>query len=293
MNSAPSTSTSSIATGLKIAGAVVGVLSAATVVYAAVWDHRRRHDPAFRRKLAKQQKKLEKVAEVKQEQGKAQVEQALRRALLLVNAEPVPESPEGKEQFFMEQVALGEQLAARSPEFYVASAISFYKALKVYPAPQELLMIYQKTQPPAVFDLVMELISLDLQSSAQSSSQAGPRRSEQPILDLADEGDDDDKNVQQQNEDEEEIEVGGASAAAPSAPRSQATTSDNGDESSPSSGGSFVHVETDAIVTPEGDVAAQATETAVVDVPADVVEAAEEATAEELDKEDPPEPVAA
>ncbi|GAA5935694.1 hypothetical protein JCM3775_003385 [Rhodotorula graminis] len=296
MNSAPSTSTSSLATGLKIAGAVVGVLSAATVVYAAVWDHRRRHDPAFRRKLAKQQKKLEKVAEVKQEQGKAQVEQALRRALTLVNAEPVPESPEGKEQFFMEQVALGEQLAARSPEFYVASAISFYKALKVYPAPQELLMIYQKTQPPAVFDLVMELISLDLQSSASSSSQqsSGPRRSEAPILDLADEGDDEDKNVQQQNEDEEEIEVGGggASSASASAPRSQATTSDNGDESSPSSGGSFVHVETDTVVTPEGDVAAQATETAVVDVPAAVVEAAEGA-AEQLAKEDPPEPVAA
>lgn len=52
MNSAPSTSSSSsLVTGLKIAGAVVGVLSAATVVYAAVWDHRRRHDPAFRRKL--------------------------------------------------------------------------------------------------------------------------------------------------------------------------------------------------------------------------------------------------
>jgi hypothetical protein len=29
----------------------------------------------------------------------------------------VPDSPEGKEQFFMEQVALGEQLAARC-EFY-------------------------------------------------------------------------------------------------------------------------------------------------------------------------------
>ena len=153
-------------------------------------------------------------------------------------------------------------------------------------------MIYQKTQPPAVFDLVMELISLDLQSSASSqASSAGPRRSEQPILDLADEGDDDEKNVQQQHEDEEEIEVGGGASAA--APRSQATTSDNGDESSPSSGGSFVHVETDTVVTPEGDVAAQATETAVVDVPAAVVEAAEVATAEELDKEDPPEPVAA
>lgn len=212
----------------------------------------------------------------------------------------------------MEQVALGEQLAARcafpsslaprerpadphpprlkpAPEFYVASAISFYKALKVYPAPQELLMIYQKTQPPAVFDLVMELISLDLNSSAQQAARA---EANAPILDLA--GDDDEKKVQEQDEDEEEIEVGGRVAAASSSSEAaKAPTSDNGEESSPSSGGSFVHVETDTIVTPEGDVAAQATEAAVVDVPAAVVDAAEETVAAGLDKEDPPEPVAA
>ena len=43
----------------------------------------------------------------------------------------------------------------------MAAAISFYKALKVYPAPTELIMIYQKTQPPQVFELVMELIQLE------------------------------------------------------------------------------------------------------------------------------------
>lgn len=98
----------------------------------------------------------------------------------------VPVDVEGKEQYFMEQVGMGEQLAARSerqnthsllqvttqtltislsvclgPEFYVAAAIAFFKALKVYPAPHELIMIYQKTQPQAVFELVMELVTLE------------------------------------------------------------------------------------------------------------------------------------
>ena len=48
-----------------------------------------------------------------------------------------------------------------APDFYIPSALYFYKALKVYPAPAELAQIYQKTQPPAVFALVMELISLE------------------------------------------------------------------------------------------------------------------------------------
>lgn len=54
-----------------------------------------------------------------------------------------------------------EFMITTGPEFHVASAISFYKALKVYPAPTELAMIYQKTQPASVFALVMELIALE------------------------------------------------------------------------------------------------------------------------------------
>lgn len=56
---------------------------------------------------------------------------------------------------------LTELYVGTAPDFYVASAICFFKALKVYPAPAELAQIYQKTQPPAVFALVMELLSLE------------------------------------------------------------------------------------------------------------------------------------
>lgn len=305
MSTAPSSS-SNLATALKVTGAVVGALAVATIGYAAVFDYRRRNDPAFRRKLLKQQKKAQKNVQHSEAVGKEQVANALKRALALVNAEKVPDSPEGKEQFFMEQVALGEQLAARSPEFYVASAISFYKALKVYPAPQELLMIYQKTQPAAVFDLVMELISLEINeatAAATASSASGPRAGagagslpSDPLL--------------------EEVEP--EKSRTTTASVSESGSGAGGDEnSSPSSGGSFVHVETDAVLTPKGEVEIEETIAVVADLEAEVegqgaasvppaaatVAAAAEGDEAETpvesvasateDKADPPEPVLA
>ncbi|BGP09832.1 mitochondrial import receptor subunit tom20 [Rhodotorula toruloides] len=264
---------SSLRTGLKIAGAVVGTIAVGTVAYAAYWDHKRRTDPEFRRKIQREHKKLEKKVKQKQEVGKEQVKAALTRALALVNAEKVPETAEGKEQFFMEQVALGEQLAARSPEFYVASAISFYKALKVYPAPQELLMIYQKTQPPAVFDLVMELISLEINAAASAASaSSGPSSSStEPLL--------------------QEVEGASGSSSTTAVPAAATAGSENGEDSSPSSGGSFVHVETDAVVTPEGDVAAEETTAIVADI--EVEQTGEETPTISSEEIDPPEPTLA
>lgn len=67
----------------------------------------------------------------------------------------------------MSQVGLGEQLAAQGilhplplrtqlnyvsgPTFYLPAAMAFYRALRVYPSPVELIVIYQKTIPEAVF----------------------------------------------------------------------------------------------------------------------------------------------
>ncbi|BGP18186.1 hypothetical protein JCM10213_009030 [Rhodosporidiobolus nylandii] len=243
MAAAPSSS-SYLATAGKIALATTGVLAAATVGYAAYFDYKRRNDPVFRKSIAKQRVKVQKVSKKKEEVGAGQVKAALRRAIQLVNAEKVPETPEGKEQFFMEQVALGEQLAARSPEFYVASAISFYKALKVYPAPQELLMIYQKTQPQPVFDLVMELISLEINDAAAEASARNNLREENPLLEELN------APVSKQaekDEDEEEIVVGSSAATAAPAAVSPAPASVASDDASPSSGSSFVHVGSDAV----------------------------------------------
>ncbi|GAA6030206.1 hypothetical protein JCM8097_008987 [Rhodosporidiobolus ruineniae] len=274
-------SSSYLATAGKIALATTGVLAVATVGYAAYFDYRRRNDPVFRKKLLREHKKVNVKAKKQEEAGKGAVQAALRRAIALVHAEKVPETAEGKEQFFMEQVSLGEQLAARSPEFFVASAISFYKALKVYPAPQELLMIYQKTQPQAVFDLVMELISLEINDAAQAQLRSG---NQDPLLEeiaalagqapsVAGQG------AKEDEEDEEEIVVG--SGAAPAAQQAPSVSSE-ASEASPSSGSSFVHVESDAVVTPAGEVVAEETTAVAADVEA-VVEAVEEEIAEAVE----------
>ncbi|GAA5986275.1 hypothetical protein JCM11641_004875 [Rhodosporidiobolus odoratus] len=277
-------STSYLATAGKIALATTSVLAVATIGYAAVFDYRRRNDPTFRKSLLKQKKKVQKVEKKKGEVGAEQVKGALRRAIQLVNQEKVPESPEGKEQFFMEQVALGEQLAARSPDFYVASAISFYKALKVYPAPQELLMIYQKTQPAAVFDLVMELISLEINDAAEEAQKRGNLRDANPLLEEIVAGEAGEKKAQEDEDEEaEEIVVGGGAASKPAS----SSTASSTDGVSPSSGSSFVHVEGDAVVSDEGEVVAAEGE--VVSAPVEALEKAVEA-AEEKGEIDPPEP---
>ena len=54
------------------------------------------------------------------------------------------------------------RLRSVGPEGYDMAAICFYKALKVYPAPAELVMVYQKTIPPEVFTLVMGMLSMDV-----------------------------------------------------------------------------------------------------------------------------------
>jgi len=83
----------------------------------------------------------------------------------------------------MSQVSMGEQLAIKGmslvscsvpvgvnttagPDFHLASAMSFYRALRVYPSPVELIVIYQKTVPEPIFkvDYFPNAIRLDSQS---------------------------------------------------------------------------------------------------------------------------------
>lgn len=58
------------------------------------------------------------------------------------------------------------------PENYAEAAVCFFKALKVYPAPAELVMVYQKTIPPEVLTLVMGMLSKDVR--AESPNNPGP-----------------------------------------------------------------------------------------------------------------------
>lgn len=128
----------------------------------------------FRKKLRKQSKQSMKEAkrELKAaaQQETMMIEKAVRDA-----AEPgaLPSGVQEKEAFFMEQVATGEALFAQGAAYHVPAAIAFFKALKVYPAPVELVMIYQKAVPKEVFDLIMKLVTRDAAvNSAGASSQS-------------------------------------------------------------------------------------------------------------------------
>ncbi|PVU90618.1 hypothetical protein BB559_004519 [Furculomyces boomerangus] len=74
----------------------------------------------------------------------------------------VPTNPEEREQFFMTQVSSGETLASKGPSEYDNAAKCFYQALKVYPNPVELIMIYQKTVPEQIFALVMSMMTQEV-----------------------------------------------------------------------------------------------------------------------------------
>ncbi|OZJ01847.1 hypothetical protein BZG36_04940 [Bifiguratus adelaidae] len=145
-----------------VALATVSTLALVGIGYALYFDQKRRNDPAFRRKLRKERKKLVKAAKTKEEIDKSEAVNSINAALDAISNETFPVSVEEKEKYFMEQVAKGETLFAQGEAGFQDAAICFFRALKVYPSPVELVMIYQKTVPEPVFNLVMAMMSLDV-----------------------------------------------------------------------------------------------------------------------------------
>ncbi len=62
------------------------------------------------------------------------------------NEEGFPKDPEEMESYFMQEVARGEGMCSDGSD-PVEAALCFYRALKVYPQPRELISIYDKTVP--------------------------------------------------------------------------------------------------------------------------------------------------
>ncbi|KAF9974376.1 hypothetical protein BGZ73_002227 [Actinomortierella ambigua] len=145
-----------------VVAATVGALAVGFVGYAIYFDSKRRNDPEFRRKLKKERKRLMKQAKEEQEKKQKSSAKSIEEVLAGINEQEFPTSMEEREKFCMEQLSMGEALFTRGPEGYEMAAICFYKALKVYPSPAELVMVYQKTVPPEVFTLVMEMLSIDV-----------------------------------------------------------------------------------------------------------------------------------
>jgi len=156
---ASTTPSQSISTTAVIA-TVAGVLATSVVAYAVYFDHRRRSDPEFRRSLKKQAKKVSKESQLNARASERAQKEKIRNLVLEANAEGFPTDPEETEQYFMQEVAQGEASSTNGSD-PVEAALCFYKALKVYPTPRDLITIYDKTVPKPILDILAEMIAID------------------------------------------------------------------------------------------------------------------------------------
>ena len=129
-----------------VALATTGVVATGCLAYAFYFDYRRRNDADFRKQLKKQHKKVSKASEIEAKSAEKSQKEKIRRAVDEANEDGFPKDPEETEGYFMQEVAKGEGMCTDGSD-PVDAALCFYKALKVYPQPRELITIYDKTVP--------------------------------------------------------------------------------------------------------------------------------------------------
>ncbi|KAI9479605.1 mitochondrial outer membrane translocase complex, subunit Tom20 domain-containing protein [Zychaea mexicana] len=161
----------------------VALWTAATVAalgvgYVAYFDYQRRSDPEFRKKLKKARKHAAKEAKKQEEVGQADTVKLIESVIVATAQEEFPTSPEEREKYFMAQVSAGETLCSQGEAYYNDAVLPFFKALKVYPAPMELLMIYQKTIPEPVLQIILNIVSIEQQAAEAAGATPGGQASE-------------------------------------------------------------------------------------------------------------------
>ncbi|KAJ4300187.1 mitochondrial import receptor subunit tom20 [Collariella sp. IMI 366227] len=127
-----------------VATATVAAVAAGVLAYAAYFDYRRRNDPEFRRSLRRSHRRAHRDEKDRAEANANAQRQTIRQAVDEAKEDGFPASAEEKEAYFLQQVQEGEILGAK-PGAEVDAALAFYKALKVYPTPGDLINIYDKT----------------------------------------------------------------------------------------------------------------------------------------------------
>jgi import receptor subunit TOM20 len=147
-----------------IAAITVGTVVTGFLAYAVYFDHKRRNDPDFRKQLKRESKRTQRAAKEQEEAQGQEQKKAIREAVERANEEGFPKDPEEVEGYFMQEVAQGEGMVQKGMSPWppllaiedtdscvgadnVEAALCFYRALKVYPNPRELINIYDKTVP--------------------------------------------------------------------------------------------------------------------------------------------------
>lgn len=154
---------------LNITIAGFGTFLALGIGYAVYFDYKRRNDPDFRRKI-RLRNEQHRLIEQRRARATRDTQVVLIRAALQASKEnPVPVSVEQREEFFMNEVAQGEMLSASGDDNALAAAMCFYRALQVYPNPQDLLSIYDRTVPRKVYELLMLVLQIDGSGSGSAT----------------------------------------------------------------------------------------------------------------------------
>jgi len=155
-----------------IATASVAAVATGVLAYAVYFDYRRRNQADFRRELRREKRRQVRVEKEVAEADAQQQRRNIRLAVDAAKAEGLPQGLEEKEQYFLDQVQVGEALSA-DPSRVVDAALAFYRALKVYPTPGDLIGIYDKTVSKPILDVLAEMIAydgtLDLEAFATGS----------------------------------------------------------------------------------------------------------------------------
>lgn len=140
---------------------ITGVLAALSLTsYAVYFDYQRRTNPEFRKQLRHKVKKQAALKKKEEEEAKQVKLQNVREFLTQELAvDPIPSDPAQRETTFTTNVELGERLSMAAGK-ELESASKFYKALSVYPNPADLLGIYQRSVPEAVYEYIVMMIAI-------------------------------------------------------------------------------------------------------------------------------------
>ncbi|KAI7907965.1 mitochondrial outer membrane translocase complex, subunit Tom20 domain-containing protein [Cokeromyces recurvatus] len=138
-----------------------GIIATAGIGYLLYFDSKRRNNPEFRKQLKRERKLAAKATKEAEKNEKESKLKMIENVIIECAKETLPETPEAKEKYFMEHVAAGEKLCNQGPSYYDDAVLPFYKALKVYPDKMELIMIYQKTIPEPVFQIIASILAIE------------------------------------------------------------------------------------------------------------------------------------
>ncbi|KAH7017566.1 mitochondrial outer membrane translocase complex, subunit Tom20 domain-containing protein [Ilyonectria destructans] len=151
--------------------ASVATVAAVVVGYVVYFDYQRRNQAEFRRNLRRNERKQARAEKEEADASTQRQRGSIRAKVEEAKEEGFPSGVEEREAFFNEQVMAGEVLS-QDPTKALESALAFYKGLKVYPAPGDLIRIYDSTVPKPILDILAEMIAYD--SSLDIRAPAAP-----------------------------------------------------------------------------------------------------------------------